>query len=99
MSSTEEKPAKKAKKVSLAVIYTTTGWEELAIAERFGVTLEEAAARRTVAARVALFLDRKRSGTSDADAYREVMDLSLDKVADLIDTGEDEDPLEPTPAP
>lgn len=28
-------------KIDLAIIYTPTGWEEIAIAEKFGMTLEE----------------------------------------------------------
>lgn len=61
-----------------------TGFEEIAVQRSFGHELDELG--KTILARALLFIQAKRDGAKDADAYRTVMNLRLDQVEDRFRT-------------
>lgn len=70
-----------------------TGFDELAIERAFGRELTDLG-ESTRALRALLFVVRRRGGLSDTDAYRAVMNLSLDELMGHFEEPDDGDVVE-----
>ena len=66
------------------------GFEEIAIAQRFGSDLLQLGG--TMATRALVFVDLRRRGAKDSEAYKTAMDMTLGDVQDrFVVPDEDED--------
>lgn len=73
---------------------TLTGWDELAIAKAFGCEMGDmiAAKRQTTTLRALIFVELRRQGSSDKDAKKAALDLTVDAINDYFaDDEADED--------
>jgi hypothetical protein len=72
-----------------------TGFDEIAIRQRFGTDLEELSS--TMLTRAILFVVHRRDGVKDAEAYSRSMLVPIGELADLFadEPSEPEDPMTP----
>lgn len=72
-----------------------TGFEELAISERFGFDITTLLDRSaTMAGRALVFTEKTRSGQKPGDAYKGAMSMTVRAVNDHFDTDEEPEVLE-----
>lgn len=69
---------------------TLTGFDEIAIQKAFGATLKGMMEDDFRLARSLVFVDRRRSGLKDADAYTEAMNLPMGALTEWFATEEPE---------
>jgi len=75
-----------------------TGFDEIAIRQRFGASAEDLSS--TMLTRAVMFIIHRRDGAKDSDAYRSAMNLTLGELGDLfvsddVPAASDEDPTRP----
>lgn len=66
-----------------------TGFEEIAVEQRFRRSLASMGEDSTMAMRMLLFVAQKRSGMKDADAFRAVMEMPLSDVVARFRAGDE----------
>lgn len=93
-----EPTAPETEKVNLeAVFKSLTGFDEIAIAQRFQMEIQSLRERPSMACRAVLFIDARRKGATDNEAYKRVMEMPLSEVMDIVevpdDDEDDSDPL------
>lgn len=79
------------------MVGSLTGYEEVAIEERFGEPVGRLMrAALTKAGRALIFIEEQRKGAKPADAYKTAMGMRLTDVNDcFFDEDEDEDDVDP----
>ena len=88
-----------------AVFESLTGFDEIAIAQRFGRTVTDLASNdSSMFTRALLFVLKRRDGANDDDAWNHALNLPMKEVTAFVEAGADDesgkaqDP-EPEPAP
>lgn len=71
-----------------------TGFDEIAIAAHFGCEWMELQAKPITLLRALAFVDHRRGGMSDKDAYAAVMGMSVREVGDYFPDDPDQEPVE-----
>lgn len=104
---TEQRVALGVEKVDLEAVFNgLTGFDEIALSQRFNMGIENLQERPSMACRAAMFIDLRNHGLGDADAYKQAMEMSLADVMDRVQLPESDDdegdqgerPLALTPA-
>lgn len=85
-------------KVNLEAVFNSlTGFDEIAMEQRFGMGIQDLQAKPTMAVRAVLFIDFRRGGLDDTAAYKQVMSLPLSEVMERVETPEDDEDEAPAP--
>ncbi|HET6915737.1 MAG TPA: hypothetical protein VFH56_06560 [Acidimicrobiales bacterium] len=72
-----------------------TGFEEIAIAQRFGRTvLDLASSDQTMFGRALVFAGTRREGATDDDAWQTAMEMPLKQVQELVAEADEDESLE-----
>lgn len=79
------------------LVSSLTGYEDQAIEDRFGRTIAQLLDANAIkACRALLFVEAKRRGVRDGDAYKQVMGMTISEVdSSFKDEAEDADDLNP----
>lgn len=86
-------PAAAAKPRLRAVLRSFTGFEEHAVATRFGAPWEELSG--TFMARCAQYIQLRRTGMDDTAAYNAAMNATIADLEDTYDASDEEDDTSP----
>jgi hypothetical protein len=86
-------------KTAEEVMQSLTGFDEIAIAQRFGAkVLKIAKEDETSFLRSLVFIEKRREGLKDGDAWQAVMEMPLAEVQEYFPDDDEFDPDEPDTA-